>query len=231
MTQTMKTLIEAISVAALLAAAACTFAETLPVPPPPGAIVLFDGASLDAWALQDDPHWKLLNGELVIDPRTPHPRCRLASKQSFGDVTLHVEFWLPLMADKKGQARANSGVFLQGHYEVQILDTYGQPPAINGAGAIYEVAAPRLEASLPPEHWQSFDITFRSARFRGDEVVEKPRITVVFNGVKVHDDYELQVKATPNNVFSDFARTGPILLQNHQCPVRFRNIWLLPTAR
>jgi hypothetical protein len=201
------------------------------IPPPPGAIVLFDGTNLDQWTLDADPHWKVVNGDLVVDPRTPHPKCRLATKQSFGDVTLHVEFWLPLMADKKGQARANSGVFLEGRYEVQILDSYGEPPTINGAGSIYEVAPPRVNACLPPEQWQSFDISYKSARFRGGEVVEKPRITVVYNGVKVQDNYQLQATATPNNVFSDFARAGPIVLQNHQCPVRFRNVWLLPYAR
>jgi len=142
-----------------------------------------------------------------------------------------VEFWLPLMADKTGQARANSGVFLQGRYEVQILDTYGHPPEINGAGALYQVAAPRVNASRPPEQWQSYDITYRAAQFRGDEVVAKPRITVIYNGVKIHDNYELQVTATPNFVYPDFVRTGPVVLQNHQCPVRFRNIWLLPYAK
>ena len=219
------------SLICLTIAAAANLAATLPAPPPAGAIILFDGTNLDQWSLNGDPHWKIENGELVINPVTPHPKCRLATKQSFGDVTLHVEFWLPLMADKKGQARANSGVFLQGRYEVQILDTFGQPPSINGGGSIYEVHPPLVNAALPPEQWQSFDISYRSARFKGNEVSEKPRITVIYNGVKVQDNYELQVTATPNNVFADFARTGPVLLQNHQCPVRFRNIWLLPYVK
>ena len=201
----------------------------LPVAPPKGAVILFDGTSLDQWAIPDgDPHWKLVDGTLAVNPITPHPGCRLPTKQSFTDFQLHVEFWQPLMADQTGQARANSGVFLGGRYEVQILDTFGHPPEIDGAGALYKVFAPRVNASLRPEQWQSFDITFQAARFRGDQAVEKPRVTVVYNGVKVHDNAELNVFATPNNKFSEYARSGPILLQNHRAPVRFRNIWLVP---
>ena len=201
----------------------------LPVAPPKDAVILFDGKSLDQWAIPEgDPHWKLVDGALAVNPITPHPGCRIASKQSFTDFQLHVEFWLPLMADKQGQARANSGVFLGGRYEVQILDTFGHPPEDNGAGAIYRVFAPRVNASLPPGEWQSYDITFRAARSQGDRVTEKPRVTVVYNGVKVHDNVELNVFATPNNKFNEYAKSGPILLQNHRCPVKFRNIWLVP---
>jgi hypothetical protein len=193
---------------------------------PRGAIVLFDGTSLDQWTLPDgDQHWKITGGTLAVDPVTRHQRCRITTRRSFGDLRLHVEFWLPLMADKQGQGRANSGVFLQGRYEVQILDTYGHPPEIDGAGSLYQVLAPRVNACLPPGQWQSFDITFRAARLK-----EKPRITVVYNGVKVHDNAELQVFATPHGQFTEYAREGPIQLQNHQCPVRFRNIWLIPNA-
>ena len=194
--------------------------------PPKGAIVLFDGTNTDQWTI--DPHWRLENGTLAVDPTEPHRGCRIATKQNFTDFLLHVEFWLPLMADKEGQARANSGVFLCGRYEVQILDTYGHPPEDNGAGALYKVRAPSVNASRPPEQWQSYDITFRAARLRGDRVLEKPRVTVVYNGVKIHDNVELDVFATPNGKFGEFATSGPILLQNHRCPVRFRNIWLAP---
>jgi len=195
----------------------------LPVPAPQDAILLFDGKNLDRWVT--DSHWKVVNGAIEVDSTVPHPKCRMPTKEDFGDVLLHVEYWLPLMADKTGQARANSGVFLQGRYELQILDTYGRPPEIDGAGSLYKVAAPGVNASLPPEQWQSYDILFRTARFKDGQVVEKPRITVTHNGVKIHDDLELQVFATPNNVLSEFARSGPIVLQNHRNPVRFRNIW------
>jgi hypothetical protein len=209
----------------VLLAAAGLFAQ------PKGAIVLFDGKNLDAWKLPEegDPHWKIVDGVLQVDPGNPHTdrvKCRLATRENFGDVKLHVEFWLPLMPDKQGQARANSGVFLAGRYEVQILDTYGHPPEINGAGSLYEVAAPLVNASKPPEQWQTYDIAFRTARFQGDQVTEKPRITVIYNGVKIHDNYEFQVTGTPSNAQPEYARTGPILLQNHRAPVRFRNIWV-----
>lgn len=219
------------SLICLTIAAAANLAATLPAAPPTGAIILFVGTNIDQWSLNSDPHWKIENAELAVNAVTPHPKCRLATKQSFGDVTLHVEFWLPLMADKKGQARANSCVFLQGRYEVQILDTFGQPPSINGAGSIYGVHPPLVNSDLRPEQRQSLDIFYRSARFKGNELWEKPHITIIYNGVKVQDNYELQVTATPNNVFADFAWTGPVLLQNHQCPVRFRNIWLLPYVK
>jgi len=200
--------------------------SNLPVKPPVGAVILLDGKGAGEWEL--DKHWKLMDGMLVVDPAESHRGCRIATKRTFTDFKLHVEFWLPLMAGQTGQARSNSGVFLGGRYEVQILDTYGHPPEDNGAGAVYKVAAPSVNASLPPEQWQSYDIDFRAARFRGDQVVEKPRVSVVYNGVKVHDNVELTVFATPNNKFDQFARNGPILLQNHHAAVKFRNIWLVP---
>src|SRR5204863_3259771 len=121
---------------ALVALLAADGAELrLPVPAPKGAVMLFDGTSVDGWAI--DAHWKVLDGNLVVDPSVPHPRCRIQTKEMFDNLQLHVEYWLPLMADKTGQARANSGIFLQGRYEVQILDTDGHPPEIDGAGALY----------------------------------------------------------------------------------------------
>ena len=118
-------------------------------------------------------------------------------------------------------------MFLGGRYEVQILDTYGHPPEIDGAGAIYQVAAPRLNASLPPEQWQSYDIQFRAARFRGDEVVEKPRVTVVYNGVKIHEDVKMTKDNTTAGLGGDPCTPGPIMLQDHGNPVQFRNVWIL----
>jgi hypothetical protein len=207
----------------LLCAAAALCAQ------PRNANVLFDGANLDQWALNGDPHWKIVGRLLEIDPSTRHEqgKCRLATRENFGDVLLHVEFLLPLMADQRGQARANSGVFLQGRYEVQILDSFGNPPTDDGAGALYRTVAPRVNACLPPGKWQTYDIDFRAARFEGDKLIAKPRITVLYNGVKIHDNVELQVTGTPANAAPEFARTGPILLQNHRCPVRFLNIWMV----
>ncbi len=193
--------------------------------PPKSAIRLFDGKTLNGWVA--DEHYKVVDGAIEVNGFAPHPKCRMATKETFGDVLLHVEFWLPLMADKTGQARANSGVFLQGRYELQILDTLGHPPEIDGAGSIYKVAAPRVNANLPPGQWQTYDILYRGAKFKGDQVVAKPHITVTQNGMKIHDNLELAAFATPNNVETEYARTGPIMLQNHRCPVRFRNLWVV----
>ncbi|HTM48959.1 MAG TPA: DUF1080 domain-containing protein [Bryobacteraceae bacterium] len=214
---------------ALLASLLPAAEPRLPVPAPKGAVMLFDGRSLDGWDI--DSHWKIVNGELLIDASVPHPRCRIHTKDNFDDVQLHLEYWLPLMADKTGQARANSGIFLQGRYEVQILDTYGHPPEIDGAGSLYKIAPPMVNASFAPERWQSYDITYHGARFNGDEVVARPRITVIQNGVKIHDNVELQAFNTPNAKETSYARTGPIVLQNHRCPVKFRNIWVVKAAR
>src|ERR1051326_6499300 len=104
----------------------------LPVKPPKDALILLDGNGADEWVL--DKHWKLVDHMLVVDPTESHRGCRVATKRSFTDFALHVEFWLPLMAGQQGQARSNSGVFLCARYEVQILDTYGHPPEDNGAG-------------------------------------------------------------------------------------------------
>jgi hypothetical protein len=201
----------------------------LPVKPPAGAAILLDGKGADEWTL--DKHWKYADGVLVVDPAESHRACRVGTKKTFVDYKLHVEFWLPLMADAQGQARSNSGIFLGGRYEVQILDTYGHPPEDNGAGGLYKVATPRVNASLPPEQWQSYDIEYRAARAQKDGVVVKPRVTVVYNGVKIHDNVELNVFATPNGKFDSYALSGPILLQNHHAAVKFRNIWLVEKAQ
>jgi hypothetical protein len=211
--------------AALAAASDTPDNSKLPVKPPKGAVILLDGKGAGEWEL--DKHWKYADGVLVVDPAESHRGCRIATKKTFGDYTLHVEFWLPLMAEATGQARSNSGIFLAGRYEVQILDTYGHPPEDNGAGGLYKVATPRVNASLAPEQWQSYDIQFRTARAQKDGVIERPRVTVVYNGVKIHDNLELKVFATPNGKFDNFALSGPILLQNHHAAVKFRNIWLV----
>ena len=130
------------------------------------------------------------------------------------------------MADKTGQARANSGMFLQGRYELQILDTFGHPPEDDGAGALYKLAPPRVNAIAAPGALAELRHRISGRRrFNGDQVLGKPRITVINNGVKIHDDVELHAFNTPNAKETSFAKTGPIVLQNHRCPVKFRNIW------
>ena len=192
--------------------------------PPPGALVLFDGSGLSQWTDADGKAagWAVGNGSMEVGKGS------IRTRRSFRDCRLHAEFQVPLMEGKTGQARGNSGVFLQDRYEVQILDTYGQAPADNLCGAIYKVATPKIDASSPPGVWQSFDITFRAARYDGDEVRQYPRMSVVHNGVLVHDNVEIKVPRTGMYPpYYRIPREGPVTLQDHGAPVRFRNIWIV----
>jgi len=153
----------------------------------------------------------------------------LESKQEFGDVKLHLEFMLPDEASRFKQGRGNSGVFLHGEYngyEVQVLESFGQIPSEGDCGAIYDVARPRVNASFPPFVWQTFDITFRAARFTEDgQLKELPRMTVLQNGVIIQKDVEIpRPTAWQKNPPKP---KGPLVLQNHGSPVQYRNIWLV----
>jgi len=163
---------------------------------------------------------------LVVKPGSPD----IVTKRDFGDYRLHVEFWLPLMADQKDQARANSGVYNQGRYEIQVLDSYNNSTyQFDGCGAIYGQKDPDQNAIKPPEQWNTYDITFRAPRFGKDgKVTQKPRVTVFHNGLKIHDNVEIQGNATTSGIAGPQPKVGPILLQDHGCPVRYRNIWIVP---
>ena len=197
------------------------------VPPPADATVLFDGRSLDAWMDGNGatPRWTVANGYMEVVPGSGDIRTRAA----FGDAQLHVEFATPSRAEGEGQNRSNSGVFLMGRYEVQILDSYGNITYPDGqAGAIYGQYPPLVNASMPPGEWQSFDIIFRRPRFEGNRVVRPARLTVIHNGVVVQDSREL-VGPTSHGRRAPYAAHDdrlPISLQDHGQPVRFRNIWV-----
>lgn len=194
---------------------------------PSDAIVLFDGKDLSNWfkAGTDQPAGsKLENGYLEIRGGS------IVSKQKFHDCQLHVEFWLPLMKDAQGQARANSGVYLQGMYEVQVLDSYGLKSKSNDCGGIYGVGAPLVNACRPPEHWQSYDILYRAPRFDVQGKQVKPgRITVLQNGVLIQDNVEIS-EPTAGGVKTEAGEPGPVLLQDHGNPVRYRSIWIRPLS-
>ena len=204
---------------------------TLGAKPPEGAIVLFDGTKecLDKWQPVNKKWegkgfpWLLKGGAMEVVPRTGG----IITKQKFGDCKLHVEFRTPFMPDARGQGRGNSGVYLQGRYEVQILDSYGLEGKDNECGGIYKVGKPLVNMCAPPTQWQTYDITFRAPRFEANgEKTEPATLTVVHNGVTIQDG----VKAPgPTTAAPDRTETGPggLYLQDHGNPVQFRNIWLV----
>lgn len=191
---------------------------TLGAKPPPGAVVLFDGTSSDAWE-----NAKTENGHLLATG--------CFSKQAFKSYTFHLEFRTPYMPAALGQKRGNSGVYHWGRWETQILDSFGLEPKDNECGGIYSVAKPALNMCLPPLVWQTYDVEFTAPQFDKDgQRTAWPRITVKLNGVAVHKDLELKkdfTAAAPMNKAID-KQEGPIFLQNHGNPVVFRNIWILP---
>jgi hypothetical protein len=153
------------------------------------------------------------------------------SRREHGSIRLHLEFRCPLLPGQTGQGRGNSGVYLQDRYEVQILDSFGLAPADNRCGGIYKIAAPRVNASLPPGRWQSYDIEFQAARFDDAGRLEAPpRITVVHNGITIHDDLELP-RPTAGAKGKNHAPTGALRLQDHGDAVEYRNIWWTEPVR
>jgi hypothetical protein len=194
--------------------------------PPEGAIVLFGGKSLDGWTTRDGkskPKWRLVDNGIMQSGGGDI----ITEKKFDGHFKLHVEFRVPYMPNAKGQARGNSGVYVQGRYEVQILDSYGLDSKNNDCGAIYEVAAPLVNACKAPTIWQSYDIEFHAAVCKEGKKTEPARMTVQHNGVKIHDDQKINVNFTRAGMETDPCTPGPILLQDHGNPVQFRNVWLL----
>ena len=186
---------------------------TLGAKPPKGATVLFNGkdtGKLTKPRITDDG--LLMEGVMT--------------KDAYRDFQLHLEFRLPFMPAARGQARANSGVYLQRRYETQILDSFGLEHKANDCGGLYKQRAADLNMCFPPLTWQSYDIDFTAARFDDDGKKTKGAlITVKHNGVVIHDYYELKNKTGAGQ--KEAPNPLPILLQNHGNPVRFRNWWIL----
>ena len=196
-------------------------------PAPKGATVLFDGKSLDGWLSNNGgkAKWKLLPGGVMQSGGGD-----IHTEQKFdGKFKVHVEFRVPYFPKKSGQGRGNSGVYLQGRYEVQILDSYGLKSKDNDCGGIYGVAAPKSNECKAPTVWQSYDIEFASPTFDGKKKLSPAKMTVYHNGVKIHDAVEIKVDNTTSGMGGDASKPGPIMLQDHGDPVQFRNVWLLPT--
>lgn len=196
--------------------------------PPSDAVVLFNGNDLSAWEKDNgDPvEWKLENGYMEVFAGTGS----IQTKQAFGDCQLHVEWTAPISEDKVGQGNGNSGVYLMGKYEIQVLNSYQNETYADGqAAAIYGQYPPSVNSSLPPGQWQSYDIVFMRPRFDESGTLVKPAtITLLHNGVLIHHCAELKgptewMLHPPYEVHPDKL---PIMLQDHGNPVRYRNIWV-----
>jgi hypothetical protein len=200
---------------------------TLGQKPPAGANVLF-GGTIDQWIKaggKGRAAWPVADGAMTVGGGGDGGSIR--TEQSFGDFQLHLEFNLPYMPEAKGQARGNSGVYLDGIYELQVLDSYGLKSKNNDCGAIYQQVVPRVNACKPPLQWQTYDVTFRKARVKDGKVEKKARVTVVQNGVTIIDDAE--ISPTPGGVGGvKEGEDGPLMLQDHHNAVQYRNIWIKP---
>lgn len=195
---------------------------TLGAASPEGAVVLMDGTDLDAWE-RHPLKWNLVDeGAMEVCGSS------LLTKQTFGSCKLHLEFRTPFQPKDRGQGRGNSGVYVQGRYEVQVLDSFGLDPADNLCGGIYKLAVPLVNACLPPLSWQTYDMTFHAPKFdAAGQKIRDAKITVLHNGIVIHDAVTL-AHATPGGVSEAEAATGPLLLQDHGNAVRYRNIWVQP---
>lgn len=205
-----------------------------PGAPPSDAIVLFDGKDLSKWTARGkgkqrgtevQPGWKVENGYMEVVGGAGD----LVSKDKFGDIQLHLEWWTPPNSPDSSQWKGNSGVMLMGRYEIQILDSVNNPTYADGqAGAIYGQWPPLVNPARKAGEWQVYDLVFEAPRFNGDKVVKPAYVTLFFNGVLVHNKQEIlgPVAHRKYNLYSPHPPEEPLVLQDHDVTVRFRNIWV-----
>ena len=200
-----------------------------PAPIPADAVVLFDGHDMSAWQNGDD--WKVADGVVTVG------KGQIVSKQGFGDCQVHVEFRLPSPATGKGQGRGNSGVFLMGKYEIQVLDSFedgsdGPLTYPDGqCGALYKQRPPAVNACRKPGEWQSYDILFTRPRFAADGTLNKPgRVSVLHNGIAIHSDTVILGETFWHQPpgYQQHPDALPLAIQDHGNPVQFRSIWVRP---
>jgi hypothetical protein len=197
--------------------------QTPPVEPPENAVILFNGKDLSNWHTRDgEPAgWQVEDGVMTVVKGTGD----IVTDKKFTDFMLHVEWMEPDMPEATGQGKGNSGVYLQGRYEIQVLDSFGlEPPGKGDCGAVYNQFAPLVNACKPALKWQTYDIVFRAARV--DENAQA-RITVIQNGKIIHNN--VQVEGPTGGAMDDkVSEPGPLLLQDHGNPVKYRNVWIVP---
>jgi len=197
-------------------------------------VLLGPDAAPKAWRhLPDEaPGWRVVDDgaggkALEVEPGTGD----LVTRAVFGGGWTHVEFQVPLEEGRSGQQRGNSGVYVQGSYEVQVLDSYGLEPGVGDSGALYGVAPPAVNAAREPGRWQTYDVLLTPARFEDGRKVAPARATVWWNGIRVHDDVELSGATTAGRPEGAFGEgVGPLLLQDHGSRVRYRNVWVVPES-
>lgn len=194
---------------------------------PSDAVVLYDGKDLSAWQHLDgsESQWELNEGYFTVKPGTGN----LKTRDTFGDIQLHIEWAAPTEVQGTGQNQGNSGIFLQERYEIQVLDSYTTETYANGqAGAIYKQHIPLVNANRPPLVWQSYDIIYRAPKFdENGEVLVPAKLTALHNGVLIQDNVLLwgptEYKGLP--VYKPHGKAS-LMLQDHGNPVRYRNIWI-----
>ncbi len=200
---------------------------------PSDAIVLFDGKNLDEWVMEKDQSpadWIVKDGYTEVPSKGQGVGGFIQTKREFGDVQLHIEFATPKVIEGNSQGRGNSGIFFLGSYEMQVLDSYENKTYADGqASALYGYKPPLVNASRKPGEWQTYDIVFEAPKWDADgNLLKRAYITVFHNGVitQYHQDY---LGATGHKRVADYhtvRERGPLKLQNHNNPVRYRNIWI-----
>jgi len=184
-------------------------------------VILFDGTSTEKWKNRDGSpiNWPVEDGVMTVGHGD------IVSTETYGDAHIHVEWREPDMPWASGQGKGNSGVYVHGCYEIQVLDSYGiENPDYSDCGAVYSMHAPLTNACKPALEWQTYDIYIRAPRFEKGEIVKNGFLTVLQNGIVIHNNVELP-RNTPGGVTDYRVAEGPLLLQDHGNPVSFRNVW------
>ncbi len=207
---------------------------TLGLQAPEGALVLFDGRDFSKWRANDgsDLPWEIKDGAMLAKKKIKNGKKVYSdafTKSVFGAVKIHIEFKIPAEYNIAGY-RGNSGVYF-GPYEIQVLDSFGSEGNWMECGSIYRIHPPKVNASLEPEAWQTYDIEFTPAKWMGEKMVDYPRMTVYQNGVRIHDNepvyYDTRLTPKRGENYKHPKGNLPISLQYHGNPVEYRNIWLI----